>query len=71
MIRNRVKHTNVVLNKLICNLQTKESVHFEDFKVEESSPRLVNVLLVSFQGFKGVLRSTCPCPNVYGHFEGA
>ena len=49
---NQVKYANVALLKLIRNLLAKESIHFEDVKVEESSLRLVNVFLASFQGFK-------------------
>ena len=54
MLRNRIKHANVVLSKLIYNSLAKESMHFEDVKVEESLPRLVNVFLTSFKGFEEV-----------------
>ena len=70
MSRNRVKHVNVALSKLIHNLIAKESMHFEDVKVEESSPRLVNVFLASFQGFEGVSMSTRSCPKVHGYVGG-
>ena len=63
MSRNQVKLANVVLSKLIYNLLTKERINFEDVKVEEASPRLVNVFLVSFQGFEQVLGSTHQCPS--------
>ena len=66
MLRNRVKHANMMLNKLICNLLSKESMHFEDVKVEESSLRLLNMLLVSFQDFDGDSGSTCLYPNIHG-----
>ena len=70
-MRNRVKYSNVAPNKLIYNLQTRESVHFEDSKLEESSPRLLNMLLISFQGFKGVLGPTHLCHDLHNHVEGA
>ena len=71
MTRNRVKYANVGLNELICNLQTKKNIHFEDFKLEESSTSLGNVLLANFQGFEGVLKSIHSCPNLHNRVEGA
>ena len=65
--RNRVKHANVSLSKLIYNPLAKESGNFEDVKVEESSPRLVNIFLASFQGFEGVPSATHPCPIAHGY----
>ena len=62
MSRNQVKHTNVALNKLIYILLADKSTHFKDVKVEESSLRLFNILLVSFQGFDRVSKSTRSCP---------
>ena len=66
-VGNRVKHANMALSKLIYNLLAKESVNFEDVKVEEASSRLVNLFLASFQSFKGFLDVTCPCLESHGH----
>ena len=65
MSRNRVKHANVVLLKLIYNFLAEESMHFEDVKVEVSLPRLVNVFLMSFKGL------TYPYPEIYDRVRGA
>ena len=71
MSSNQIKHINVTFLKLICKLLFKETMHFKDVKVEESSPRFFNVFLVSFQGFKGVLGLTSPCPDSHGCVENA
>ena len=61
----------MALSTLIYNLLTKESVNFEDVKVIEASPRLVNVVLASFQDFEGVSGSTHLCLDSYHRVRGA